>query len=307
MRLQHYQKHLVDCLSEYLQTDFAEQEAQVEAQAESVILLCGLLLVDKSYLFLYGDNELKQEQLTLLDAALNRRLSGEPLAYILQCKAFWAHDFYVNENVLIPRADTECLVEAVLALPLAPRACVMDAGTGSGILAVSLAYERPHWQLYANDCSAAALSVAKRNAQLLLADSSKQPSQSLCSGPLFFQGDWLFAVAADVFDLVVANPPYIDRKDEYVASHALNEPDSALFSDNQGLADIEKIVLAALDSLKVDGWLVVEHGFQQGDVVRKLAANAADKNNQFCYQAIKTISDLAGRDRALVARKVSRN
>lgn len=215
----------------------------------------------------------------------DRRLRGEPIAYLLGAKEFYGRRFEVSAAVLVPRPETELLVELALArlrpLP-APR--LLDLGTGSGCIAVTLALECPAARVHAIDRSAEATAVARRNASLLGARVE------------FAVGDWLAGVDGR-FDLIVANPPYVAADDPHLAALA-HEPRQALAAGADGLDDLRRIVAGAPEHLVAGGWLVVEHGCDQGAAVRDLFARAG-------FTAIETVRDLAGLERACAGRRAA--
>lgn len=217
---------------------------------------------------------------------LARRVAGEPVAYLLGTREFYGRAFRVSPAVLIPRPETELIVDLVLARcrrDAAPR--ILDLGTGSGILAVSLALELPAAQVSAVDISAAALAVARGNAQALGA--------SVC----FVESDWFAALDATEFDFIVGNPPYIAAQDPHLGQGDLRfEPASALASGPDGMADLRRIVASARDFLAVGGWLMLEHGYDQGALVRDLLAQAG-------FAAPESVSDLAGIPRVTLGRR----
>jgi len=294
MQLKAVHDGIINQLKIALEVDFTEAQALVEARAEASLLLCKVLDKEKSYLYAYSDDELSLEQCSSVEQVLKRRLSGEPLAYIFEEQEFWSLPFYVDRNVLIPRADTESLVEAALELPLPEQAVVVDLGTGSGAIAITLQRERHAWQVFASDCSGGALGVASKNAEKLSIKNKK---------PAFFCGDWMSALKEDAFDLVVSNPPYIDAGDEYVTSLTNAEPSGALFSDHQGLADLEQLLIQAMGCVRPGGWVLLEHGFQQSTAVIKLAEQIRVKGKR--YIELRVILDLSGRERAFLARVAS--
>lgn len=226
----------------------------------------------------------------LVDAASSKvfwqwvaaRTQGQPVAYLLGDWDFWTLTLQVSPATLIPRADTECLVERALALPLPQRARLLDLGTGTGALALALASERPDWQVQAVDLQQDAVALAQANAQRL----GLQQVQ-------IQQSDWFAALQKQVqsFDLIVSNPPYIDEDDPHLQTGDLRfEPCSALVAADHGLADLQRIIEQAPHWLAAGGWLLVEHGWQQGDAVAALFAKCG-------YQAIATRLDHAGNSR----------
>ncbi|WP_035058068.1 peptide chain release factor N(5)-glutamine methyltransferase [Andreprevotia chitinilytica] len=207
-----------------------------------------------------------------------RRLTGEPVAYLVGSREFYGREFAVNPAVLIPRPETELLIE--LALQRAPaNARVVDLGTGSGCIPVTLKLERPDLAVSAVDVSVAALEVARSNAQQLAAEVR------------MLESDWFAALAGDTFELIVSNPPYIEQHDPHLAQGDLRfEPRGALTDEADGLAHIRRIVAGAAAHLVANGWLLFEHGFDQGEASRALLAKAG-------FLAVETWPDLAGLDR----------
>lgn len=223
------------------------------------------------------------ERQFMLDMLLARRLAGEPMAYLLGECDFRGRPFQVSPGVLIPRSDTEVLVELALQrLAPLPAATVLDLGTGSGIVAISLALECPTAQVQAVDLSEAALAVARNNASRLRASVA------------FRQSDWFSALNGEKFDLIVSNPPYVAEGDPHLALNGLPfEPRMALtdqVENGDGLACIRQIVADAADHLNSGGWLLFEHGYDQGLASRNLLTATG-------FKAVFTHPDLAGIDR----------
>ncbi|KDP83487.1 MULTISPECIES: peptide chain release factor N(5)-glutamine methyltransferase [Cupriavidus] len=234
------------------------------------------------------DNEtLSPVQRESIAALLGRRLAGEPVAYLLGEREFFGRGFRVTPDVLIPRPDTEIAVEAALKLlaPLpAPR--VLDMGTGSGALAVTLACERPDAEVWATDISPGALQVAEGNARALGAANVR-----------FLASDWYAGLPGGLrFDLIVSNPPYIAAGDPHLAQGDLRfEPIDALTDHGDGLSDLAAIVAGARARLHAGGWLLMEHGYDQGQAARDLLAAAG-------MTEIFTARDLADHERCTGAR-----
>ncbi len=250
-------------------------------------MLCAVLDRPRSYLFAYADTELEDADYRRFFQWLARRLQGEPIAYITGRREFWSLSFAVSPAVLVPRPETECLVERILALDLPEHAEVVDAGTGSGAIAIALASERPAWHCSGLDASAAALAVARNNATNLLPQ----------TGISLLRGDWLEAIASESLDLVVANPPYIAEDDEHLACGDLPyEPASALVSGSDGLDALRIIAAQAVRVLKTGGYLVVEHGWQQQQEVVAIFTTSG-------FTRIETGSDLAGTPRFVLAQR----
>lgn len=229
---------------------------------------------------------LSPTQLVQWQAFVERRLAGEPMAYILGEREFYGRMFAVSPAVLIPRSDTEILVEAVLArYPARSALKVLDLGTGSGAIAVTLAAERPNWQVTAVDLSSEALAVAQGNAQ------THAPTVRL------LRSDWFAALdAQEPYDLIVSNPPYIAAHDAHLTQGDLRfEPRAALSDEADGLVHYRAIIAQSPAFLTPQGAIYLEHGFDQGAAVRDLLAQAA-------LSAVQTIRDLAGHERVSSAR-----
>ena len=210
---------------------------------------------------------------------LARRAAGEPLAYLTGRREFWSLELAVTPAVLVPRPETELLVERALALRAAGEGCVVDLGTGSGAVALALAAERPRWQVTATDVSAAALAVARANAA------------RLGLGVEFREGSWFAPLAGARFDLVVSNPPYVAADDPALASPALaREPRLALTPGADGLACLRAIVRGAPQHLAPGGWLVLEHGAAQAAAVRHELVLAG-------FHYVRSHRDLGGHER----------
>ena len=234
------------------------------------------------------DYQLTDSEVARFNDGVNKMQQGIPLAYLTGQQEFWSMSFKVNEHTLIPRPDTEVLVEQVLNWINAQPAQLsnkrlLDLGTGSGCIAISLAHELKHanWQVVAVDLSSEALKVAQHNAV----------SNSVANVE-FVQSSWYQALPTDnehQFDIIVSNPPYIDETDEHLAGLTA-EPISALSAPNQGLADIEHIVQHATTYLCTDGLLAIEHGYDQGNAVRKLFLDSG-------FESVHTVKDYGGNDR----------
>jgi len=214
---------------------------------------------------------------------VERRKRGEPLAYLLGEKEFYGRMFAVSPAVLIPRPETELLVEIVLALGLSNEAHVVDLGTGSGCIGITLALERAAWLITVTDMSQQAIGVARGNAE-------KWQAQNVT----FRHGNWFSAVPAQRFDLIVSNPPYIAVGDPHLDALPF-EPMSALVAEDDGLACVQMIIEGAPSHLVPGGFLVLEHGHDQADAVRDLFATRGWCN-------LRTQADLAGIERVTLAR-----
>jgi release factor glutamine methyltransferase len=259
----------------------AQQLGGDEARLEAEVLLLHVLQRPRAWLYAHADDELPAAVDDAFAALLKRRGVGEPVAYLTGAREFWSLPLRVSPATLIPRADTERLVELALQrLPADAPLRVADLGTGSGAIALAIASERPQAQVTATDASAAALAVARDNAQL-----------NNIANIDFIQSDWFTALAGRRFALIVSNPPYIAAQDPHLARGDLRfEPRTALASGADGLDDIRVIAAQAAAHLEPGGWLLLEHGHDQGAAVRALldAAGFADT---------ATWQDLAGLDR----------
>lgn len=222
------------------------------------------------------------------ESLVERRAGGEPLAYLVRQREFYSRSFTVTPAVLIPRPDTECLIDAALArLPVGGHPEVVDLGTGSGCIGITLALEQPELKVLAIDASADAIAVARDNARTLG-----------CTNIDFVIGDWLRGIDGKRLSMVVANPPYIAAADFHLGQGDLRfEPRSALSPGDDGLAALRTIVVQAPDALADDGWLILEHGFDQATAVRKLLAAQG-------FIDVFTERDLSGHERVSGGRMV---
>lgn len=237
----------------------------------------------REWLVAHGDEPMPADQAARFDTLAARARAGEPLAYLLGWREFWGRRFEVGPGVLIPREDTECLVARTLSLlPVGAR--VADLGTGSGCIAITLAAERADLAVTATDRSPAALAIAARNAARLLGPQAGR--LRLC------EGDWYAALpAGERFEAIVSNPPYIAAGDRHLGEGDLrHEPSDALTDGADGLSALRALADGAADRLVPGGWLVVEHGFDQGAAVRALMTAAG-------LQGATTEADLSGNDR----------
>jgi release factor glutamine methyltransferase len=254
--------------------------AQRIERGEAELLLLYALDKPRSWLIAHDTDALDAVALRTYRAMLERRAVGEPVAYIVGHRGFWSFDLEVSQATLIPRPETELLVELALErLPVDAPVSVADLGTGSGAIALALAHERKRAHVVATDRSVDALTVAQRNARRL-------GVRIEC-----LRGDWLEPLAGRRFDMIVSNPPYIETGDAHLEQGDLRfEPPRALSSGADGLDAIRQIVEGVPGHLEPGGWLLMEHGWNQGDAVRRLlqAARFAD---------VVTFRDLEGRDR----------
>ncbi len=244
-------------------------------------MLCTVLGKERSYLRTWPDQELDPGPVDAYRTILNERQQGKPIAYIIGNREFWSRDFKVSPDVLIPRPDTELLIEFSLELiPTNQPYKAIDLGTGSGIIAITLAAERPQAHISATDISPAALQLAQANA-------AKHNVQAI----QFYQSNWFDKIPAGKFDLIVSNPPYLAEDDEHLQQGDLRfEPKTALIAAQQGLSDIRTIATTARDKLENGGFLVVEHGYNQQNDVQNLFRSLG-------YCNIQAHTDLSGQPR----------
>lgn len=259
-----------------------------EARIEARVLLSHALKVDHAWLIAHDRDSPTPSQMLDIEHLIARRVAGEPVAYIVGEREFFGHSFSVTPDVLIPRPETELLVETTLArLPKDRPAQILDMGTGSGCIAISLALARPDCTVTAVDASPAALSVAIANAARLHARVE------------FLLSDWFSNLQGRQFDVIVSNPPYIAQDDAHLSLGDLPcEPPSALAAGTDGLDDIRRIVASASRHLQPGGFLLLEHGWDQGDAVRTLLENAG-------FMQTLTLADLAGLPRIGIGGELS--
>lgn len=254
---------------------------------EAEVLLSYALNVSRSYLHTWPNRQLSCERYQRFVEYVDRRCHREPIAYITGQREFWSLNLTVTADTLIPRPETELLVEQVLAILGQGNANtkVADLGTGSGAIALALAVERPHWQICATDVSNNALAIAKQNANILsLANIS------------FYQGHWCHALPDCLFDVIVSNPPYLTLDEWPSYQHELAfEPCHALIGGQDGLAAIRQIVGPAKNYLKSGGHVIVEHGFSQGAAVRNIFTQEG-------YAEIFSLRDLSSQERVTVGK-----
>ncbi len=227
------------------------------ARLDAELLLANVLGKSRSYLYAWPEQKLSDLQQSAFLHQVELRANGMPVAYLLGCREFWSLRLEVTPDVLIPRPETECLVAAVLERFGQEEVTVLDAGTGSGAIALAIASERRKWHVFACDASLKALKVAEGNAL-----HHALPVH-------LFQGDWLLGLAPESLDIIVSNPPYIAEDDPHLES-LVHEPASALVAGSDGLRDIRTLLEQAPQLLKKHGMLFIEHGYDQGEAVRNL-------------------------------------
>jgi release factor glutamine methyltransferase len=262
------------------------------AKVDAQLLLCFVLDKNTTHLFTWPEKVLESTQQHAFLQLIERRKAGEPVAYLTGERGFWTLNLKTNSATLIPRADTECLVEHALATVEQAKAKVLDLGTGTGAIALSLATEKPGWTVHACDFSTDAVELAKLN----LAQVKRDGFDVNVS---IEHSDWFEAYEQQhmaSFDLIVSNPPYIDSQDCHLEEGDLRfEPKTALVAQNQGYADIFTIIEQAGRFLKPVGWLMIEHGAMQGAQVRQCF-------EQRHFSQVETIKDLAQNERFTVGR-----
>lgn len=255
------------------------------ARLDAELLLAAALGKPRSFLRTWPERVVTREAHDLYDRYLARRVAGEPVAYILGRQGFWSLDLEVAPHTLIPRPDTELLVETALALLPASPARVLDLGTGTGAIALALACERLSWQVLGVDRIPEAVALAERNRERLR-----------LANVAFRASHWFSAVEGERFALIVSNPPYIPSTDPHLKQGDVRfEPSSALVSGQDGLDDIRLIIDQAPNHLENGGWLMLEHGFDQPDVVRDLLLSRG-------FSAVESRRDLGGHERISLGR-----
>ncbi len=264
-------------------TELASETPEVDVR----LLLCDVLGVDSTYLRTWPDEALTADQVQRFNQLIEQRKQGVPVAHLLGSRGFWSLDLDVSPDTLIPRPDTECLVEYVLErFDSVPRR-MLDLGTGAGAIALAIAVERPAWQITATDFSESVVRLAQRNAE-----------KHHIANVGFAVGSWFDAFQAKQsveaslrFDLIVSNPPYIDEQDHHLDQGDVRfEPKSALVAEDRGFADLIHIAEHARDYLVSGGMLCFEHGFEQGERLRALLDGLG-------YEQLQTHKDYGGNDR----------
>ena len=242
------------------------------------LLVLDILGIDRNILYRKNPT-LNEDQTIILRQYIKRRNLGEPLAYILGNKGFWKLDLSVDKNVLVPRPETELLVEKILFFYDSKPLKLLDLGTGSGAIGLSLISERPSWEVYCSDLSFKALNVAQENKKNKLMNA------------YLINANWLNAFGKNSFDVIVSNPPYVDQNDKRLLKDGVSfEPLEALVSKERGLKDLKHIIMNAKDHLRDEGHLFVEHAPEQSkDVI--------DIFNYCSYKSIRQFKDLNGDDR----------
>lgn len=267
-------------IAELIQQAQARLWQSESARLDAELLLGKVLDKPRSYLLTWPEHQVTAAQQQAFEQLLGAREQGHPVAYLLGYREFWSLALEVNASTLIPRPETEHLVDAVLALELPADAQVADLGCGTGAIALALKSERPHWHITALERDAEAVALAQRNAERLQL------------GIRVMRSDWFSALATTPqFHVLVSNPPYIDANDPHLQQGDVRfEPRSALVAEQQGLADLSYLIRQAPSYLLHAGWLLLEHGWQQGEAVRQLFLQQG-------YQQVSSIRDYAKLER----------
>lgn len=268
-----------------LKTLLDEAGRRLESRLEADLLMSHVFGKSRGWLYAHGEMAPEAGTITQFEHLVAQRLSGRPIAYLTGSREFFGRSFTVSEAVLIPRPETEHLVETALSLPLPECAAVVDVGTGSGCIALTLALERPQWQITATDISEEALEVAATNRRQLATECVELRAGSLYE-----------PIAGWKFDLIVSNPPYVAPGDSHLELGDLRfEPNRALEAPGEGLDVIDKLVSGAPAHLAANGWLLLEHGHDQGAAVREMMQRRG-------FDAVRSVRDLAGIERVAVGR-----
>ncbi|NDO83722.1 protein-(glutamine-N5) methyltransferase, release factor-specific [Citrobacter sp. NCU1] len=272
-----YQHWLREAISQLAQSESPRRDAE--------ILLGHVTGKTRTFILAFGETVLTDEQCEQLSVLLARRQRGEPIAHLIGVREFWSLPLFVTPATLIPRPDTECLVEQALARLPATACRILDLGTGTGAIALALAVERPDCEVVAVDRMADAVALALRNKTHLAIPNVR-----------ILQSDWFSALPGLSFDMIVSNPPYIDAQDPHLSQGDVRfEPLSALVADDQGMADITHIIAQSRHALTPGGFLLLEHGWQQGALVRNAFSQAG-------YTQIETCRDYGDNERITLGR-----
>lgn len=263
------------------QADQDLSDASPSATLDAQVLLTHVLQCNTAHLLAWPEKELDKEQASNFLSLVKQRQSGKPIAHLTGFREFWSLEFFVNNSTLIPRPETETLIEFVLNKFTENKSYkLIDMGTGTGAIAVSIAKEKPDWVITASDISIDALNLAKKNSEHHHTDNIT-----------FTQGNWFENINTDDFDFIISNPPYIAENDPHLKQGDVRfEPQSALTSGEAGMDDINHLCQHAKDHLTSDGWLIIEHGYNQNQLV----FDCFTKNG---FTLIEQSQDLSGHTR----------
>ena len=268
------------CIAELLQN--AEQQLQTSesARLDAEVLLCHVTNIERSGLYAHPELVLEGNIINSYLSLIEARKSGQPVAYLTGHREFWSRQFVVNEHTLIPRPDTECLVATALDhIPAEKPLMIADLGTGCGNVAICIASERPRCHVTATDISSQSIHIAKQNAD-------RHHTVNIT----FLSSNW-FENISGRFYMIVSNPPYIKVDDEHIKKGDVqHEPELALIAGEDGLDSIRQIINLAPDHLLSEGYLLMEHGYDQGETVRRMLAERG-------FSGINTVKDFGGNDR----------
>ncbi len=271
--------------NQWLEQAIARLKGGDSPKRDAEIILGFVTGKTRTFLMAFSETAIEPTALSQLESLLVRRIAGEPIAYLVGSREFWSLMLNVSPATLIPRPDTERLVELTLEHLPTVECDILDLGTGTGAIALALGSERPDSSVTGIDLQPAAIALAQDNAERLSIDNVH-----------FVQGNWFEPLSECYFDAIVSNPPYIDRNDPHLQQGDVRfEPSSALVAEQDGLADLLWIVQNAPDYLKQGGWLLVEHGWEQGEKVRTLF-------KQRGFDLIATHQDYGGNDRVTLGR-----
>lgn len=275
-----YRIKILRSVAECLKLSTLLESVSDTARLDVELLLAHALKKDRAWLYTWPKKEIDQETLKFFETLFERRQDGEPIAYIIGEKAFWSLDLLVNNTTLIPRPETELLVELALEKLPQGKVNVLDLGCGTGAIALAIAKERPEALVFGVDLVPEAVVLAKENAKRNNLDNVK-----------FLQSNWFSNIPKEKYDLIVSNPPYIDASDSHLNQGDVRfEPHSALISPDEGYADLKTIIQQAQMYLKEGAWLLVEHGWHQAERVRTIFSENR-------YNNTATAKDLAGNER----------
>ncbi|UYG02329.1 peptide chain release factor N(5)-glutamine methyltransferase [Halomonas sp. LR3S48] len=253
---------------------------------DAEVLLCHVLGVDRTWLYTWGDRTVATYSWARFEALVAARAAGHPVAYLTGEREFWGLALATSRHTLIPRPDTETLVEVLLELAHEPSGRLLDLGSGTGAIALAFASERPGWEAFGVDRVAEAVTLAESNARRLGIANAR-----------FALSDWFAALAGECFTLIAANPPYIDAQDPHLAQGDVRfEPKSALVAADAGLADLRHLAEQGMAHLEPGGWLALEHGCDQAAAVRSLLKSGG-------YVEVASRRDLGGQERVTFGRR----